>query len=100
MQFVVMNSIMFKGLLYQDVGSGNSLFLMVQMFVIGLGVLIGGGFVSFFLVKFGVVVLVYWLVFFIMGVVIVFFVWIFCRFDVKFVLFCVKNVDVKVVQVC
>ncbi|MBN3810036.1 DHA2 family efflux MFS transporter permease subunit [Paraburkholderia sp. Ac-20347] len=46
MQFAAMNSITLKGLSHEDAGSGNSLFSMVQMLAMGLGVTIGGALVS------------------------------------------------------
>jgi predicted MFS family arabinose efflux permease len=48
MQFAAMNSVTLKGLSSADAGSGNSLFSMVQMLAIGLGVSIGGGLVNVF----------------------------------------------------
>ncbi|MDE1180441.1 multidrug transporter subunit MdtD [Paraburkholderia sp.] len=48
MQFAAMNSVTLKGLSHEDAGSGNSLFSMVQMLAMGLGVSIGGGLVSLF----------------------------------------------------
>jgi MFS family permease len=48
MQFAAMNSVTLKGLSIEDAGSGNSLFSMVQMLAIGLGVSIGGGLVNLF----------------------------------------------------
>nr|WP_164707861.1 multidrug transporter subunit MdtD [Paraburkholderia phosphatilytica] len=48
MQFAAMNSVTLKGLTSEDAGSGNSLFSMVQMLAIGLGVSIGGGLVNLF----------------------------------------------------
>lgn len=42
MQFAAMNSVTLKGLRSTDAGSGNSLFSMVQMLALGLGVTIGG----------------------------------------------------------
>lgn len=48
MQFAAMNSVTLKGLSHEDAGSGNSLFSMVQMLAIGLGVSIGGGLVNVF----------------------------------------------------
>ncbi|KCB52446.1 drug resistance MFS transporter, drug:H+ antiporter-2 family [Bordetella hinzii 1277] len=48
MQFAAMNGVTLKGLPPRDAGSGNSLFSMVQMLAIGLGVTIGGGLVSLF----------------------------------------------------
>jgi predicted MFS family arabinose efflux permease len=48
MQFAAMNSVTLKGLSHADAGSGNSLFSMVQMLAIALGVSIGGGLVNVF----------------------------------------------------
>lgn len=48
MQFAAMNSVTLKGLSHADAGSGNSLFSMVQMLAMGLGVSIGGTLVSLF----------------------------------------------------
>jgi EmrB/QacA subfamily drug resistance transporter len=48
MQFAAMNSVTLKGLSIKDAGSGNSLFSMVQMLAIGLGVSIGGSLVQLF----------------------------------------------------
>ncbi|TWC67506.1 DHA2 family efflux MFS transporter permease subunit [Herbaspirillum sp. SJZ099] len=48
MQFAAMNSVTLKGLDKNDAGSGNSLFSMVQMLAIGLGVTIGGTLVNLF----------------------------------------------------
>ena len=48
MQFAAMNSVTLKGLSRADAGSGNSLFSMVQMLAMGLGVSIGGGLVNVF----------------------------------------------------
>ena len=45
MQFAAMNSVTLKDLSNVDAGSGNSLFSMVQMLAMGLGVSIGGGIV-------------------------------------------------------
>jgi len=46
MQFAAMNSVTLKGLNSQDAGSGNSLFSMVQMLALGLGVTIAGAMLS------------------------------------------------------
>lgn len=46
MQFAAMNSVTLKRLSPEDSGSGNSLFSMVQMLAMGLGVTIGGTLVS------------------------------------------------------
>jgi EmrB/QacA subfamily drug resistance transporter len=48
MQFAAMNSVTLKGLSHEDAGGGNSLFSMVQMVAMGLGVSIGGALVKFF----------------------------------------------------
>ena len=48
MQFAAMNSVTLKGLSKRDAASGNSLFSMIQMLAIGLGVTIGGGLVGMF----------------------------------------------------
>jgi len=53
MQFAAMNSVTLKGLSREDAGSGNSLFSMVQMLAIGLGVSIGGGLVNLFSEQWG-----------------------------------------------
>lgn len=83
MQFAAMNSITLKGLSHQDAGSGNSLFSMVQMLAIGMGVSIGGGLVSLFSVKLGVAAPAYRLAFFAMGLVTVLSGFIFRRLDDK-----------------
>ena len=46
MQFAAMNGVTLKDLSREDAGSGNSLFSMVQMLAMGLGVSIGGALVS------------------------------------------------------
>jgi EmrB/QacA subfamily drug resistance transporter len=48
MQFAAMNSVTLKDLSHEDASSGNSLFTMVQMLSLGLGVSIGGGLVELF----------------------------------------------------
>ncbi|ARP91008.1 MFS transporter [Bordetella genomosp. 9] len=48
MQFAAMNSVTLKGLSVEDAGSGNSLFSMVQMLALSLGVSLGGGMVGLF----------------------------------------------------
>jgi EmrB/QacA subfamily drug resistance transporter len=48
MQFAAMNSVTLKDLSSRDASSGNSLFSMVQMLAMGLGVSIGGGLVEWF----------------------------------------------------
>jgi EmrB/QacA subfamily drug resistance transporter len=52
MQFAAMNSVTLKGLPARETGSGNSLFSMVQMLAIGLGVSIGGALVRIFSAEF------------------------------------------------
>lgn len=69
MQFAAMNSVTLKGLSKQDAGSGNSLFSMVQMLAIGLGVSIGGSLVQVFEGHFGSASLGFKLSFACMGVV-------------------------------
>ncbi|MGN6578385.1 MAG: multidrug transporter subunit MdtD [Bordetella sp.] len=53
MQFAAMNSATLKNLSREDAGSGNSLFSMVQMLALGLGVSIGGGLVQVFAAHWG-----------------------------------------------
>lgn len=53
MQFAAMNSVTLKGLSASDAGSGNSLFSMVQMLAIGLGVSISSALVRLFADVFG-----------------------------------------------
>jgi EmrB/QacA subfamily drug resistance transporter len=48
MQFAAMNSVTLKGLSVEDAGSGNSLFSMVQMLALSLGVSLSGGMVGLF----------------------------------------------------
>lgn len=48
MQFAAMNSVTLRGLSHEDAGGGNSLFSMVQMLAMGLGVSIGGTLVKLF----------------------------------------------------
>ncbi|BDB27468.1 multidrug transporter subunit MdtD [Cupriavidus sp. P-10] len=81
MQFAAMNSVTLKGLSREDAGSGNSLFSMVQMLAIGLGVTIGGGLVSLFSVKLGVAAPAYRLAFLSMGLVTVLSGLVFRRLD-------------------
>nr|WP_322014213.1 multidrug transporter subunit MdtD [Paraburkholderia sp. J12] len=57
MQFAAMNSITLKDLSHEDAGSGNSLFSMVQMLAMGLGVSIGGALVTLFADQWGTVAL-------------------------------------------
>lgn len=48
MQFAAMNSVTLKGLSHEDAGGGNSLFSMVQMLAMGLGVSVSGTLVKLF----------------------------------------------------
>jgi len=48
MQFAAMNTVTLVGLSVKDAGSGNSLFSMIQMLAIGLGVTVGGSLVGVF----------------------------------------------------
>ncbi|PMS37000.1 EmrB/QacA subfamily drug resistance transporter [Trinickia symbiotica] len=59
MQFAAMNSVTLKGLSSRDASSGNSLFSMVQMLAMGLGVSIGGGLVEWFSEQWGSPVLAF-----------------------------------------
>ncbi|SDC75964.1 drug resistance transporter, EmrB/QacA subfamily [Cupriavidus sp. YR651] len=81
MQFAAMNSVTLKGLSREDAGSGNSLFSMVQMLAIGLGVTIGGGLVSLFSVKLGVAAPAYRLAFLSVGVITLLSALVFRRLD-------------------
>jgi EmrB/QacA subfamily drug resistance transporter len=69
MQFAAMNSVTLKGLSIKDAGSGNSLFSMVQMLAIGLGVSIGGGLVSVFSENLGSAALAFRIAFVCVGLV-------------------------------
>jgi MFS family permease len=69
MQFAAMNSVTLKGLSIKDAGSGNSLFSMVQMLAIGLGVSIGGGLVSVFSSSLGSAALAFRIAFVCVGLV-------------------------------
>nr|WP_269113349.1 multidrug transporter subunit MdtD [Burkholderia stagnalis] len=53
MQFAAMNSVTLKDLSHADAASGNSLFTMMQMLAMALGVSIGGGLVNVFSARFG-----------------------------------------------
>jgi DHA2 family multidrug resistance protein-like MFS transporter len=53
MQFAAMNSVTLKGLTPIQAGSGNSLFSMIQMLAMSLGVTIGGSLVGVFAHRFG-----------------------------------------------
>jgi MFS family permease len=69
MQFAAMNSVTLKGLSIADASSGNSLFSMVQMLAIGLGVSIGGGLVNLFTDEWGSAALGFRLSFACVGVI-------------------------------
>jgi EmrB/QacA subfamily drug resistance transporter len=69
MQFAAMNSVTLKDLSSHDASSGNSLFSMVQMLAIGLGISVGGGFASLFEQRFGAAALGIQLSFLIVGAV-------------------------------
>jgi EmrB/QacA subfamily drug resistance transporter len=69
MQFAAMNSVTLKGLSIKDAGAGNSLFSMVQMLAIGLGVSIGGGLVSVFSAHLGSAAMAFRIAFVCVGVV-------------------------------
>lgn len=53
MQFAAMNSVTLKGLTSAQAASGNSLFSMIQMLAMSLGVTIGGSLVGVFAREFG-----------------------------------------------
>jgi hypothetical protein len=82
MQFAAMNSVTLKGLSYQDAGSGNSLFSMVQMLAMGLGVSIGGGLVNVFASNSGSTEIGFRFSFACMGAITLASAWIFRRLDV------------------
>ncbi len=67
MQFAAMNSVTLKGLGPRDAGSGNSLFSMVQILAIGLGVIIGGGVVNLLSASAGEAALAYRWAFIVVG---------------------------------
>ncbi|MFL9885698.1 DHA2 family efflux MFS transporter permease subunit [Paraburkholderia agricolaris] len=81
MQFAAMNSVTLKGLSHEDAGSGNSLFSMVQMLAIGLGVSIGGGLVNLFSAQWGSAALGFRLSFVCVGVITLVSAWIFRHLD-------------------
>jgi EmrB/QacA subfamily drug resistance transporter len=81
MQFAAMNSVTLKGLSHEDAGSGNSLFSMVQMLAIGLGVSIGGGLVNVFSLQFGSAALGFRLSFVCVGVITLLSAWVFRHLD-------------------
>lgn len=81
MQFAAMNSVTLKGLSVKDAGSGNSLFSMVQMLAIGLGVSIGGGLVTLFSAQLGSAALGFRLSFVCVGVITLLSAWVFRHLD-------------------
>ena len=81
MQFAAMNSVTLKGLTHEDAGSGNSLFSMVQMLAIGLGVSIGGGLVNLFSAQWGSAALGFRLSFVCVGVITLVSAWVFRHLD-------------------
>ena len=83
MQFAAMNSVTLKGLTREDAGSGNSLFSMVQMLAIGLGVTIGGGLVDLFSARLGVAAPAYRLAFLSVGIITLLSALVFRRLDAE-----------------
>lgn len=81
MQFAAMNSVTLKDLSHEDAGSGNSLFSMVQMLAIGLGVSIGGGLVNLFSAQWGSPALGFRASFVCVGVITLVSAWIFRQLD-------------------
>ena len=81
MQFAAMNSVTLKGLSHEDAGSGNSLFSMVQMLAMGLGVSIGGGLVKLFAGQLGSAAMGFRMSFVCMGVITLVSALIFRRLD-------------------
>jgi len=81
MQFAAMNSVTLKDLSHEDAGSGNSLFSMVQMLAIGLGVPIGGGLVKLFSAQWGSAALGFRLSFVCVGAITLMSAWVFRHLD-------------------
>lgn len=81
MQFAAMNSVTLKDLSHADAGSGNSLFSMVQMLAIGLGVSIGGGLVNLFSAQWDSAALGFRLSFVCVGVITLLSAWVFRHLD-------------------
>jgi EmrB/QacA subfamily drug resistance transporter len=85
MQFAAMNSVTLKGLKRADAGSGNSLFSMVQMLAIGLGVTIGGALVNQFKDVSGAATsLSFQITFVIVGLITLGSAWVFRRMDARY----------------
>jgi EmrB/QacA subfamily drug resistance transporter len=82
MQFAAMNSVTLKGLSIEDAGSGNSLFSMVQMLAIGLGVTVGGGLVTVFTARIGDAGPAFRLAFVVVGLITLLSALVFRRLDV------------------
>jgi hypothetical protein len=82
MQFAAMNSVTLKGLSVADAGSGNSLFSMVQMLAIGLGVTVGGGLVTVFTARLGDAGPAFRLAFVVVGLITLLSALVFRRLDV------------------
>jgi EmrB/QacA subfamily drug resistance transporter len=82
MQFAATNSVTLKGLSHADAGSGNSLFSMVQMLAIGLGVSIGGGLINVFSAQWGSTAMGFRLSFVCVGLITLLSALIFRRLDV------------------
>ncbi|CAG2147171.1 putative transport protein HsrA [Cupriavidus yeoncheonensis] len=82
MQFAAMNSVTLKGLSVADAGSGNSLFSMVQMLAIGLGVTVGGGLVTLFSARLGEAGPAFRLAFVVVGTITLLSALVFRRLDV------------------
>ncbi|WP_341315553.1 DHA2 family efflux MFS transporter permease subunit [Paraburkholderia sp. IMGN_8] len=81
MQFAAMNSVTLKGLSHEDAGSGNSLFSMVQMLAMGLGVSISGALVNLFSAQWGSAALGFRLSFVCVGVITLVSAWVFRHLD-------------------
>ncbi|MFP3564844.1 DHA2 family efflux MFS transporter permease subunit [Paraburkholderia sp. SIMBA_030] len=81
MQFAAMNSVTLKGLSHEDAGSGNSLFSMVQMLAMGLGVSIGGALVNLFFAQWGSAALGFRLSFVCVGAITLVSAWVFRHLD-------------------
>jgi predicted MFS family arabinose efflux permease len=85
MQFAAMNSVTLKGLRKEDAGSGNSLFSMVQMLAIGLGVTIGGTMVNVFKSEAGMATNAsFQITFVIVGLITLVSAWVFRKMDPRY----------------
>ncbi|UWE15026.1 multidrug transporter subunit MdtD [Herbaspirillum huttiense] len=85
MQFAAMNSVTLKGLRKEDAGSGNSLFSMVQMLAIGLGVTIGGTMVNLFKSEAGIATNAsFQITFVIVGLITLVSAWVFRKMDPRY----------------